>query len=86
MPAVLRQYIPTKIAAATTSLQLDTATPSEYTIEYHAFDQSGLMGSASRTVIVSAPANDNAASSTPPVQPAANDNSPLEELPATGTE
>lgn len=44
---------------------------------------SGLTSTSTRTVIVSAPANDNQASSTPP---AANENHPLEELSATGTD
>ena len=69
--------------ATTTELTLDTGMPGTHTIEYRAFDQSGLMGSASRTVIVQAPANDNASSSTPP---AANDNPPPVDDRATGTE
>jgi surface protein with Ig-like domain len=65
--------------ATTTDLTLDTGVPGTHTIEYRAFDQSGLMGSASRTVIVSA-TNDDSASTTPP---AANENPPP--LGATGT-
>ena len=51
--------------ATTTSLQLDTSTPGQHTIEYRAYDQQGLMGSALRTVIVTAPANDDP----PPLAP-----------------
>jgi hypothetical protein len=42
-----------------TALQLDTSPPGLHTIEYRAYDQNGLMGSATRAVVVNAPANDN---------------------------
>jgi hypothetical protein len=75
---------------------LDTTNPGTHTIIYTVTDPNGLTGSASRTVIVTAPANDNpqpqgaeqsshdgnVATSTPV---AANDNTPAEQL-ATGTE
>jgi surface protein with Ig-like domain len=63
--------------ATTTSIQLDTTKPGEHTILYTVTDQNGLTGGAQRTVIVSAPANDNQATSssfvstsTPPLAPA----------------
>jgi hypothetical protein len=56
--------------ATTTSITLDTSAAGTHTILYIVTDPAGLTGSATRTVIVSAPAaaNDNP-------QPAANDNS-----------
>ena len=48
--------------ATTTSIQLDTSSPGQHTIEYRAYDQSGLMGSATRTIIVSASAEGGSAS------------------------
>jgi surface protein with Ig-like domain len=62
---------------------IDTSAPSSHTIEYVVSDSAGLTSTSTRTVIVSAPANDNIASSTPE---AANDNAPLPELQATGTD
>ena len=56
--------------ATTTQLTLDTGVSGARTIEYRAFDQSGLMGSATRTVIVNA----------------ANDSTPIVPMAATGTE
>ena len=44
--------------ATMTALSLDTSAAGTHTIEYRAYDQSGLMGSATRTVIVTA-GNDN---------------------------
>jgi hypothetical protein len=58
--------------ATTTSLLLDTSKAGTHTIEYRAFDQNGLMGSASRTVIVSTPANDNQATTTAATSTATN--------------
>jgi hypothetical protein len=74
--------------ATTTSIQLDTTRPGEHTILY-----TGLSGTASRTVTVSAPANDNQATSSPPAPPiatttpvtASNDNTPIVPLSATGS-
>ena len=66
------------------SVQIDTAKPGTHTILYTVTDPSGLTGSATRTVIVSAPqqtpppANDNTTTS-----PAANDNNQPDS--ATGT-
>ena len=59
------------------TVQIDTNNPGTHTILYTVTDPNGLTGSATRTVIVSAPqqtpppANDN-------TTPAANDNSPAE--------
>jgi hypothetical protein len=47
--------------ATTTQVAIDTSVPGTHTIEYTVTDQSGLTGSAQRTVIV---ANDNTATST----------------------
>ena len=64
------------------TVQIDTSKPGAHTILYTVTDPSGLTGSATRTVIVTAPqqtpppANDN-------ITPAANDNSPSDG--ATGT-
>jgi surface protein with Ig-like domain len=69
----------TLLAGAT----LDTSAPGQHTIQYRAFDQSGLMGSTSRIVNVIGPTNDNAASSSPET---ANDNAPLSDLRPTGTD
>ena len=83
--------------ATTTQLTLDTSKPGEHTILYTVTDPNGLTDSATRTVIISAPANDNpqpqgaeqsshdgnAATNTPP---AANDNTPIAPLAATGTD
>jgi hypothetical protein len=74
--------------ATTTQLTPDTGVPGTHTIEYRVFDQSGLMGSASRTVIVSSPANDNASLTTDASStlPPANDNPPPADVQATGTD
>ena len=53
------------------------------TVIYVVTGNSGLTSTTTRTVIISAPANDNPATSAPT---AANDNIPPQELPATGTE
>src|SRR5258708_921871 len=68
--------------ATTTSLHLDTTNPGMHTILYSVTDPKGQTGSATRTVIVSAPANDNQASSTPP---AADDNPPPLQATASST-
>jgi surface protein with Ig-like domain len=68
---------------ATDPVVIDTSTTGTHTIDYVITGISGLTSTTTRTVIVSAPANDNAASSTPP---AANDNSPIVLLSATGTD
>ena len=80
-------------ATTTGEVSLDTTTPGQHTIEYRAFDQSGLTSTSTRTVIVSLPqaANDNAppATTTAPVatstSPAANDNSSATTTNATST-
>ena len=79
--------------ATTTELTLDTTRPGTHTVLYTVTDPKGLTGSASRTVIVSAPANDNApaatsstpvATSTLPIAPAANDNQATTTATSTG--
>jgi surface protein with Ig-like domain len=62
---------------------VDTTLPGSHTIVYVVSDSSGLTSTTTRTVIVSVPANDNQASSTPT---AANDNLPLPLMAATGTD
>jgi hypothetical protein len=52
-------------------------------MDYVVTDPAGLTSTSTRTVIVSAPANDNQASSTPS---AANNNFPIDPLSATGTD
>jgi hypothetical protein len=66
---------------ATDPVAIYTTTPGSHIIEYVVSDSSGLTSTSTRTVIVTAPANDNVATSTR----AANDNAPLPELQATGT-
>jgi hypothetical protein len=65
------------------AVQLDTSTAGTHKIDYVATDAAGLAATSTRTVIVSAPANDNHATSTPtvatstaPITPVANDNPP----------
>jgi hypothetical protein len=65
---------------AVDAVQLDTSTAATHSVDYVATDPAGLTATSTRTVIVSAAANDNAASSTPV---AANDNPPP--IDATGT-
>jgi surface protein with Ig-like domain len=57
--------------APTDAVQLDTTQPGTHSIDYVVTDAAGLTSTSTRAVIVSAPANDNQATSTPPA--AAND-------------
>jgi hypothetical protein len=66
------------------AVQLDTTKAGEHKVDYVATDQAGNKASASRTVIVTAPANDNAPA-TADVAPAANDNPSPSESTATST-
>jgi hypothetical protein len=59
---------------ATDPAVIDTTAAGSHIIEYVVSDSAGLTSTSTRTVIVSAPANDNQATSNPQV---ANDNSPL---------
>ena len=68
---------------ATDPVVVDTTAPSSHIIEYVVSDSAGLSSTSTRTVTVSAPANDNQATTT---LPAANDNTPIVPLAATGTE
>jgi hypothetical protein len=47
-------------------VEIDTSTAATDTIAYVATDQSGLTSTSTRTVIVAAPANENAATTTQP--------------------
>jgi surface protein with Ig-like domain len=67
----------------TDAVQLDTGKSGTHSIDYVVAGHSGLTSTTTRTVIVSSPANDNQASSTPT---AANDNLPLPLMAATGTD
>jgi hypothetical protein len=68
---------------ATDPVGIDTTSPGTHTIDYVVTDQSGLTSTSTRTVVVSAPSNDNVATSSPQ---AANDNAPSVPLAATGTD
>lgn len=50
--------------ATSTEAVLDTSAPGSHIIEYRAFNQNGTMGTAQRTFIAAAPANDNPATTT----------------------
>jgi Domain of unknown function (DUF5011) len=68
---------------ATAPVVIDTTAAGSHIIEYVVSDIAGLTSTSTRTVIVSAPATDNVATSTPA---AANDNSPIAPPAATGTD